>query len=123
MAFATVSDLKLGRQESLPEHVSDDALTAKLEEASAWLSINYSIPSAPSEAQRILLRSITCNLAFRSITASSDDTQSRSETYGQFKYQESYFDRGGGQMWLSSQEKDSLETAFPRGKRYGSMEV
>lgn len=123
MTFATIERLKLRWQE-FPQDLPDEVAEIKLEDASAWLSVRYSVPDSPSANQSSVLEMVTCSLVRRSLSnVGKEDVASESETYGQFKYSKSYVDRGGEDMYLTKQEKELLDKAFRVGKRSGSLAV
>lgn len=123
MTFATLDQLKIRWQE-FPQDLPDEVAEVKLEDASVWLSIRYSVPDSLSANQSSVLEMVTCSLVRRSFSnVGKEDVASESETYGQFKYAKSYVDRGGEDMYLTKQEKELLDKAFRVGKRSGSLAV
>lgn len=110
MQYATVNDVRL-RWEMAP--ASDDLLNARINDASIWLQAMYpKIPDRPSERLTRVLRMIVCAMVKRSLLADgSEHVESQSMTAGVFSQSQS-FRNPEGNLYLTAQEKDMLESAL-----------
>lgn len=114
--FATVDDLRQRWSSAPPPGLMDEALQARLEDASIWLRIQYpSIPENPSGLLGSALRIVACAIVRRAENvADLEGFQSYSEGAGPFT--ETIRTHGdGGNFYLTKQEKELIEQALGGG--------
>ncbi|MHD0252639.1 Gp19/Gp15/Gp42 family protein [Corynebacterium diphtheriae] len=119
--FAEVRDVRL-RWGAAPDN--DDVLEALIEDASVWLKALYpSIPSDPDARLRGVLKLIVCSMVKRaSLEAGTDNLASVSETAGPFTHQMT-FRNSDGNLFLTQQEREMLESALDSGGGMVSVEA